>query len=284
MDADVNTIYSSEFYRIIDFKCKCKQACTSRAEYSKSFNISFIRKGNFIYKVFRNDFDAYTGFAIIDKPGSEHAVEHCHHIPDECTIIDFSDAFYQVIRENHKIKYKSFFSNEDVQSLLVKTDNYVEFLHFQLSEQIKNQNATKIEIDCLVMEILHWFLNRIDNKHTPEVLSPKLKNRHLQTVEAAKNYIFQNYTEDITLSEIADHCNVSLFHFSHIFKEIVQCPPYRFLRDTRLNKAKQLIETADLPMQEVCFRSGFQNIENFNTAFKDRYQYAPSYFKKSKNS
>ncbi len=284
MDADINTIYSSEFYRIVDFRCKCKQVCTSRAEYSKSFNISFIRKGNFIYKVFRNDFDVYTGFAIIDKPNSEHAVEHCHHIPDECTIIDFSDEFYGLLRDNHKIEYKSFFSNQDVQSLLVKTDNNTEFLHFLLLEQIRKPHPNKIYIDCLVMNILHWFLDRIDNNESPNNISAKLKRRHLQTVENAKDYMFSNFYENISLTDISNHCNISLFHFSRIFKEITRNSPYRFLRDTRLNNAKQLIENADLPMQEVCFRSGFQNIENFNTAFKDRYQYAPSYFKKSKNS
>ncbi len=284
MNADINTIYSSDFYRVIDFKCKCKQACTSKVEYSTSFNISFVRKGNFIYKVFRNNFDAYTGFAIIDKPNSEHAVEHCHHIPDECSIIDFSDKFYHVLRENHKVEYKSFFSNQDAQSLLIKTDNNVEFLHFLLLEQIKKTNTNKIYIDCLVMEILQCFLNRIDNNEIQKNLSAKLKKRHLQTIESAKDYIYSNFYENIGLNDIANHCNISLFHFSRIFREITSYSPYSFLRDIRLKNAKQLIETADLPMKEVCYQSGFQNIENFTSAFKNRYQYAPSYFKKSKNS
>ncbi|MCG6189388.1 helix-turn-helix transcriptional regulator [Maribellus maritimus] len=134
------------------------------------------------------------------------------------------------------------------------------------------------------MDILHWFLDRIDNNETPNNISAKLKRRHLQTVENAKDYMFSNFYENISLSDIANHCNISLFHFSRIFKEITTYSPYNFLRDTRLSNAKQLLETSDLPINEICFRSGFQNVENFNTAFKDRYQYTPSYFKKSKNS
>jgi hypothetical protein len=82
--------------------------------------------------VFRNDYDAYTGYAIMDKPESEHVVAHEHHIPDECTIIDFNDAFYQFLKSNHRLAYKSFFTNMDVQTLFVKTDHAVEFLHFLL--------------------------------------------------------------------------------------------------------------------------------------------------------
>jgi AraC-like DNA-binding protein len=284
MNADIETLYLTGFYRVIDFKCKCREACISRTEYSKSFNISFIRKGNFIYKVFRNDFDAYTGFAIIDKPGIEHVVAHCHHIPDECTIIDFSDEFYQAIRDSYNVEYKSFFSNQDVPSLFVNTDNTIEYLHFLLLKQILRKNPDRLYVDCLVMEILQWFLDKVDNNNFRKGISSRLKRQHLQTFEKAKDYIFNNFFENITLNDIASHCNVSPYHFSRIFKQISDCSPYRFLRDTRLANAKQLVEHTNLPIREVSFLSGFQNVENFNAAFREKYLNAPSCFRKSKNS
>jgi len=284
MNADINILYFSDYFKIIDFRCKCKGACKSKAELSKSFNISFIRKGNFIYKVFRNDFDAYTGYAIVDKPYSEHIVEHHHHIPDECTIIDFSTEFYEELLDNYKLEYKAFFTNHDIQSLLVKTDSKIEYLHYLLLYQI-NYKYDKIYIDCLVMDILQWFLDRIDNnKFTQTSISPKLKKLHLQTVEKAKAYIFNNFSEDITLTDIANFCYVSPFHFSRIFKEISHYSPYQFLLNTRLTNAKQLIKQTDQPIQEICFQSGFQSIEHFNAAFKNKFQHAPTYYKKSKNS
>lgn len=284
MDADINILFSSDFYKILDFKCKCNGICISKPEYSKSFNISFIRKGNFNYKVFRNDFDSFTGYAIIDKPDSEHIVEHKHHIPDECTIIDFSSEFYQAITENHNIKYKSFFDNSDIQSLLIKTNGKVEYLHYLLLNIINSTNPDKIHIDCLVMEILNWFLDRIDNKNPQTKIALKLKKQHLQTIEKAKNFIFNNFSEDITLQDIAFYCNISLFHFSRIFKGISNYSPYQFLLETRLTHAKQLlIMNNNLPIKEICFESGFKNLEHFNAAFKNKFHHPPSFYKKSKN-
>ena len=284
MDAEINILYSSSFYKIIDFNCNCKEACISKSEYSKSFNISFIRKGNFIYKVFRNDLDAYNGYAIIDKPSSEHIVEHHHEIPDQCTIIDFSDEFYQSLKENHNIEYRSFFLNQDIPSLFVKTDNKVEYLHYLLLTQIKDGYSPRIQIDNLVIDILQWFLDRIDNNTTQIRIPSKLKKQHLKTIENAKDYIFNNFYEDITLQDIAFHCNLSPFHFSRIFKMISHYSPYQFLLDARLVNAKQLIKNTDLKLKEVCYQSGFNNVEHFNAAFKRKYNQAPSYFKKSKNS
>jgi AraC-like DNA-binding protein len=131
------------------------------------------------------------------------------------------------------------------------------------------------------MEILSWFLDRIDNRDRQFHLTLKFKQQHLPTVEKAKDYIFNNYYEDINLTDIACYCNISPFHFSRIFKTISNCTPYQFLLETRLTNAKQLIaRNNDLPLKEVCYKSGFQSPEHFNAAFKKRFSYPPSYFKR----
>ncbi len=283
MNANINVIYSSDLCKIIDFKCKCDCCAVSKKEYSKSFNISFIRKGNFGYKGFRYNFDAYNGYAIVDKPDSEHVVEHRQHSPDECTIIDFTDNFYQILREKHKMKYKLFFENEDIQSLLFKTDNKVEYLHYLLISQFNAKYFDTNYTESLVMEILHWFLDRMDNRMPQSILATKLKRQHLHTIEKAKDFIFNNFIENITINDIACYCNVSPFHFSRIFKEISSYTPYQFLLNTRLTNAKQLIVNSGLPINEVGFLSGFQSAENFDAAFKNKFHYSPSYLRKSKN-
>ena len=70
MDADIHTLYSSDFYTIRDFICRCTDCRTSKPEYSPSFCISFVRKGNFIFNVFRHALGAGGGAilgAVINK-------------------------------------------------------------------------------------------------------------------------------------------------------------------------------------------------------------------------
>ena len=45
MNADIHTLYQSDFYRVLDFKCQCTDYRTSQPEYAQSFCISFVRKG-----------------------------------------------------------------------------------------------------------------------------------------------------------------------------------------------------------------------------------------------
>src|SRR5690349_20746770 len=134
MDARINTLYESDFYRILDFKCQCTDCRKSKPEYSESFCISFVRKGNFLFNVFRHSLDSYNGCVLITKPGYEHTVTHIHTIPDECTIFEFKTTFFHELLE----QYKSirFLSNEDLHSTLLKTNAETEFLHFQILQLI----------------------------------------------------------------------------------------------------------------------------------------------------
>ncbi|HEY4786231.1 MAG TPA: AraC family transcriptional regulator [Bacteroidales bacterium] len=281
MNADITVLYSSDFYKVIDFKCKCKGGHKSMPEFSTSFNISFIRKGNFTYKVFRGNFDSYNGYAIVDKPGSEHIVEHMHHIPDECTIFDFSGYFYETIKHVQPGQSESFFENTDIQSVLVKTNPDVEYLHFLVLQQIRGKYPVKIAIDILVMELLEWFLDRITDQTDHKALNTNLKKHHLQTIEQAKNYISHNYIEDISLTDIAGYCHVSPFHFSRIFKKVTDYSPYQFLLDTRLKNAEFLIRNSNLQLKEISYQSGFNCKEHFNEAFRKKFGCPPSVYRKN---
>src|ERR1700749_426271 len=101
MDADIHTLYTSDFYKIRDFKCRCTDCKTSNPEYSETFCISFVRKGNFIFNVFRRSLDSYTGCVLITKPEFERTVTHAHAIPDECTMFDFKTSFYKELLEQY---------------------------------------------------------------------------------------------------------------------------------------------------------------------------------------
>src|SRR3954468_24104184 len=127
MHADIYTLHESDFYRILDFKCKCRDCQTSKPEYSRSFSISFVRKGNFLFNVFRHSFDSYNGCVLITKPYYERTVTHAHTIPDECTIFDFKSSFYQEVTEQYG-NVKFLFDN-DLHSTLLKTNPELEFLH-----------------------------------------------------------------------------------------------------------------------------------------------------------
>ena len=280
MIADLNTLYQSDFYRIIDFKCRCTDCVTSKPEYSQSFAISFVRKGNFLFNVFRHSLDSYSGCVLITKPGYERTVTHIHEVPDECSIFDFTADFYKELTDQYgSLK---FFRDNDLHSTLVKTNAETEFLHFHIIRLILDKSGSKLEIDNHVMDVVERILTNITDYTPDHRINAKLKKNHLITIERAKEYITNHFTDDISLTEIARYCYVSPFHFSRIFKTFTNSSPHQFLLLIRLQHAKMLLLDTARPVADIAFSSGFNSIEYFSAAFRQQYKYAPAKFRLEK--
>ena len=272
MNADISTLFQSDFYRILDFKCRCLECTTSKPEYVDSFSISFVRKGNFMFNVFRNSFDAHTGRILLTKPGYEHTVTHTHDVPDECTIIEFKKAFYEQISEHYR--HHRFFNDHDTHSLQINTSSDTEFLHYYLMSQILSNLVNRLDVDLIVMEIVEKTLDLVTS--TEQImLSPRMKKNHLGTVERAKDYMMRNFAEDISLMNIAEACYVSPFHFSRIFKTFTGTSPHAFLLSFRLKNAEVLLKVSSRPVTDIAFLSGFNSLEHFSTTFAERFGHSP---------
>lgn len=277
MQADIHTLYDSDFYRILDFKCRCQDCNTSKPEYSSAFAISFVRKGNFLFNVFRHSLDSYNGCVLVTKPGYDHTVTHTHTVPDECSIFEFKKEFYDELLQ-HYGKSK-FFLNNDLHSTLVHTNPEMEFFHFYILQLVQSRTGSKLQIDNLVMDMIAIVLGAVTDYKPNEKLNARLKKNHLTTIERAKEYITRNFTSDISLTEIAEYSYVSLFHFSRLFKAFTSVSPHQFLLAIRLQHAAMLLRTASSPIADIAFSSGFNSIEYFTSAFRQKYKQPPAKYK-----
>lgn len=278
MEADIHTLYQSGFYQILDFKCRCNDCNTSNPEYAKTFCISFIRRGNFLFNVFRNSFDSHTGRILVTKPGYEHTVTHTHSVPDECTIFELKNDFYSEFTDLFRGQ-ENFFKNNDLHSLLLKTTVETEYLHHQILFRCFGKRAVKMEMDGLVLELFQLVMNAIPGSPVTVRLRAALKKNHLATIEKAKAYLAGRFMDDISLKDLADHCHISVFHFSRMFKEFTTYSPHQYLLNLRLKHAEMLLKNTRLPVTDVCFSSGFNSLEYFSAAFGQKYKYAPSIFR-----
>lgn len=277
MDADIHTLYESDFYRILDFRCRCRDCGTSKPEYSESFSISFVRKGNFLFNVFRNSLDSYNGCVLITKPGYERTVTHVHTVPDECSIFEFKADFYRELPGRFG-RMKSMKDN-DLHSILVKTSPEIEYLHFHILRQVTSGSTVRLETDSLVMDFVENVMSALAGCKPEPRLDGRLKKNHLITIERAKEYITSHFSEDISLKEIAENCYVSPFHFSRIFKAFTSYSPHRFLLHLRLKNSETLLKNTSLPVADIAFLSGFNSVEHFTASFRQKYLCPPATFR-----
>ena len=64
-------------------------------------------------------------------------------------------------------------------------------------------------------------------------------------------------------------------------KSLIRQAPANYIKTIRLQKAKELLETTDLTVSEVVFKTGFQTLSHFTNVFQKQYGILPSVFRRS---
>jgi AraC family transcriptional regulator len=268
-------LFVSDFYEIKNWAFDTKGECKTNDGYNDCFCIVFVKKGNFLMDLSSKSYDMHTGHLIVEKPDYEYRLRPA---AGECSIFNFTDAFYGQLVNDYDLKKMFFFNNESILSLLLKSSAEIDYLHFQILKNIGN--AGKLEIDNLVLELIQHLIGCITNKTPDTELPSSLLKNHMTTVEKAKEYMNENFFCDISLQDLAAHCCVSPFHFSRTFKKFTAYSPHQYLLNIRLKHAEMLVRNTSRPIADACFSSGFNSIEYFATAFRQKYKMNPTQYRK----
>lgn len=107
------------------------------------------------------------------------------------------------------------------------------------------------------------------------------KNTHHEQINLALAYINSNYSIDIKAEELASISGYSLYHFHRTFKSITGENVHDYLRNTRLEKASNLlIYNQHKKIEEIALGCGFSTGTGFGAAFKKRFGMTPKEWRK----
>jgi len=73
----------------------------------------------------------------------------------------------------------------------------------------------------------------------------------------ARQWALQNLHKQVTLAELAEHSHMSLRTFARRFNEEVGMSPGRWLIQQRIDRAQHLLESTDLPVDDIAGQVGF---------------------------
>ena len=105
---------------------------------------------------------------------------------------------------------------------------------------------------------------------------------HLPTARAI-NFIFQNYSKLIGIQEVSRFADVSPNALQKYFREHVGKVPSDFLREVRMNRAKELLDETDLTLEQIAKQIGYSCAMSFYTAFKRLFRMTPGAYRALNN-
>ncbi|MFF0450664.1 helix-turn-helix transcriptional regulator [Streptomyces sp. NPDC004609] len=89
----------------------------------------------------------------------------------------------------------------------------------------------------------------------------------------------RDWAEPLDLDAVAAHAGYSRYHFVRSFKAEYGCTPGRYLSRRRIERAEELLRSADLSVTEICALVGFSSLGTFSSRFKRRTGLTPSEYR-----
>jgi len=99
-------------------------------------------------------------------------------------------------------------------------------------------------------------------------------------MKLVQNYIEDSLARDIGLDDLASVCGLTRFHFARAFKATFDEPPYRYLNQRRVDRAKQMLVGTQLSIATIASACGFNGASQFGRSFRETVGQAPLEFRR----
>lgn len=97
-------------------------------------------------------------------------------------------------------------------------------------------------------------------------------------VSATIAYVRDNIAEPLSVSEMAERAYMSPSAFSHVFRDVTGKSPYQFVKEMRLNRARELLVEDGNSVTQISKAVGYRSASHFINEFKDRFGVTPRAF------
>lgn len=96
-------------------------------------------------------------------------------------------------------------------------------------------------------------------------------------LERISELLEQNFTNpNFSTQALADHLNTNRSNLYRQFKTHIKQSPSEYIRQFRLEKARQLLLNSTLSISQIAYQTGFKEVSHFSKSFKDFYKITPS--------
>lgn len=133
------------------------------------------------------------------------------------------------------------------------------FTEYDIFDQIQNSKSLAILQKSLI-NTMNYYVQKT---------SETLNNREDFAIRRAKKYVEDNLADQVTLVDVAAHVYLNPSYFSTLFKAKTGMNFRNYLRECRVERAKELLHQNELKIYEIAGQVGYQEAAHFVRAFKE---------------
>lgn len=153
------------------------------------------------------------------------------------------------------------------------------FVHSIISYFDNKEQVTDELLAIKLVELVTILINSTSNPLVQYIMGTFNSPELLEFDKVIEANIFNN----LSIPELAHLTNRSVSTFKRDFKSYYQESPAKYLKTQKLEKANRLLSSGSLPVSEVAWECGFDNVSHFSTSFTNQYGSSPKLFRENQH-
>lgn len=101
----------------------------------------------------------------------------------------------------------------------------------------------------------------------------------LSLAEEMRRFIDQNYTQNFSLEELANHFHINRFYAAHVFSDTFDCSPMQYRTRRRVGEAQSLLTSTDCSVTYIASVVGYDDPNRFSQVFSKIVGMPPSKYR-----
>jgi AraC family transcriptional regulator len=194
---------------------------------------------------------------------------HTHHIArcesdGEFIVLSLEPAFF------NRVAFESVdLPGVDILPHFATPDPLIQQIGLALKSELEFDGlGSRVYIESLATTLcIHLIRRYCAVKETTSPDSPGKGLSRLKLRQAI-SYIHDNLDQDLSLAEIAATVDMSMYHFSRLFKQSMGSAPHQYVMNCRIEQAKRLLIQTDSTIEQISRLVGFQNQSHFTNVFR----------------
>ncbi|MEE1155037.1 MAG: AraC family transcriptional regulator [Acutalibacteraceae bacterium] len=187
-------------------------------------------------------------------------------------------------RSSSVMKYFTPFINRTAQIpyIIRTTDKGYDDLFFAIKTLI---DIIKNKPPCFELQIINWLTKYFIELYTNGYVNTKPHNaiadKNYIAVRDAIKYIENNYSQQLSVEDLAYNAGFSKSRFMSIFKEYTNTTCKKYINQYRLDQSQAMLRDTNNTVLNIAISCGYNNISLYNREFKKVYGITPLEYRKN---
>lgn len=131
--------------------------------------------------------------------------------------------------------------------------------------------------DTILNAYFQILITRLSRMYTLPINSEESK---IINIAKSVSYMENHFTDQLSISELANISNMSTRHFSRLFADSYHITPGNYILSLRMQHACVLLRTTTRTISEIAYDSGFNDSNYFSRQFQKMHKLSPREYRK----